>query len=266
MTIAVDASTPAATTGSGVIALGGSVVSNAITAPANSLIVVCFCCGGITNAGVNPDVMGSSVTGGGLTFTERAFAYSGSSVYSSIWTAYGSPAASSSLTFTFGAANGSNSQGYTLIPIVLTGCASVQNGAVATDQAGSTGAGIGTGGAALEGAGKTPSVVVNATSAGSLVIAAEANFTSATAPTASGDQTVSFNGHSSFFGVDGNGFWAQMEPTLTTGSGNVTISDSAPTGLTIAMCAVEILSGSPTILTSTFSVSDPAGTRTPGIH
>ena len=243
MSIAVDASTPAPTATSSVIASGGTIASAAITAPANSLIVICLAVQGTTNVAGHPDACITGVSGGGLTFTELAYAYHGSDSYASIWVGYGSPSASSTFTAQFGTGYGSlATYGATLIPIVLTGAASTQNGGVATDLSGSTGAGSGTGGAALESASATPSVTVNATASGSLILAVQSNDTSATSPTVPGSQTITFNGHSSFYGSTGdNGLWAQMQTALTSGAGNVTINDTAPTGLMMAMCGAEIL-------------------------
>ena len=233
MTITIDASTPAPSTTASTVS---TLTSASFTPPANSLVVIATASAANTNVGNNL----ASVSDGTNTYTLLAWAAQATSVNAALSCHYyaSSPGAIT-VTATF---NFAPAQGIDLVPIVLTGVAAIQNGAVATDGAG-----------AQEGSGATPSVTVNATAVGSMIIAAHANFTSGTSPTPSGDQSITFNAHSSFFTTSGNGNWAQYEPTLTTAPGNVTISDTAPTGLTLAMCAAEILAG---------AGADPAVLRT----
>ena len=234
MTIAIDASTPALAVSS---VAASTLASTSFTPPANSLVVVGITTAGNTASGNNV----ASVSDGTNTYTALANAFQAANLTTAISCHYyaTSPGA---ITVTATFVN-NPSQGQCMMCIVLTGAAATQTGAVATHGAGAQEAA----------SGATPSVTVNATAAGSLILAQEANFSVGVAPTPSGDQSTTFNGHTAVYNIFGNGYWTQYEPTLTTGPGNVTISDTAPTNLDIAMCGAEILaasSGTPTVTTS----------------
>jgi hypothetical protein len=218
MAIAVDASTPAALLGSG--AVTDPLASNSFTPPDGSLIVL-----GVSGASHTANPMITSVTGGSLSWSAVTTADQGTLAAAELWIAY-CATSPGSMTASVDWANKPN-QGALLSVVVLTGCDSTQNGAIATPQTGT---------------GQTASVNLTTTRDGSRVFACHANFTSASSPTTGAGQTIVFNGNTMFGTSNGNGYWLQSTSSNTATSGtSVTINDTAPTGLTMAMVAFEVL-------------------------
>lgn len=120
-----------------------------------------------------------------------------------------------------------------LSALVFSGAASTQNGAVAT-----------TGTSSASGA---PSRTLTTAGSGSLCYGAVRDWTGASSPTTDSGQSTTLNAQSMVVknSSDGDSWWLQGT-TATQGSAGsiVTIGDSAPTGITYAMVAFEVLAAS----------------------
>lgn len=245
MALAIDASTPAPKL---VPITGTSVASNTFSPPANSVIalmvVVIGPSGSATSVSSVTDSLGSHLTWGLITGARSNTNSTGNlGGTCEVWYA-SCPSAQTNMTVTptySNPAGAGNAEGFVL-PIVFTGAATTQNGAVATDP---------------QTAAALPSKAVTTTRAGSRVIGCALNYTNATGPTAGTAQTNTINGNSTIVtnATDGDAAWGQMQNANTTSSGTVvTINDTAPS-CKHNMVVVEILATSSTTFTSTLTTT-----------
>lgn len=234
MGLAIDASTPAP---KNVPISGTSVASNSFSPPAGSVIVLMCVVIGPSGSAASvtsvTDSLGSHLMWGlipGARSNTNNVGNLGGTC--EVWSA-SCPSAQSNMTvtptYTPDPAGAGGNEGF-ILPIVFTGAAPTQNGAVATDP--QTGAAL-------------PSKAVTTTRMGSWVIGCVLNYTNATGPTPGTAQTNTINGNSVIVtnSTDGDAAWGQIQNAVTVASGtSVTINDTAPS-VHHNMVVVEILAG-----------------------
>ncbi|MHB1950240.1 MAG: hypothetical protein ACYCQK_02045 [Acidiferrobacteraceae bacterium] len=204
--------------------------------PPSGSVIVAFIAAESNSATNAPSV--SSVTGGGLTLARitgaavsgRAYPTNNYSVVEAWYASAPSGASGMSLTVTLSEIS-DNTSGPTGIiqPVVFTGAATTQSGAVATVSAG------------------TPSASVTTTAAGSWVFAAASSDAGNTDPTVPSGQTLTINGNLAVeAGTNLNSvWWAQMQTAATAASGTaVSMSTTSPISYTNFLVVEILASGS----------------------
>lgn len=236
MTLAVDASTPAVAAWTHGLT---SMASNTFSPPANSVVVVVVAVDG-PGGGVSQSVssmtdsLGSHLTWsnvwGGVTARSNTVSLAVLENAVEFWWA-ACPSAQTNMTVTptlAHASGGAHDPDGLLQPVVFTGAATTQNGAVGT--LGATTA-------------QAPSKAVTTTANNSWVFGSVANYDNGTAPTVGTAQTTTINAQVSqeLNTTDGDGYWAQQQNATTPTSGTVvTINDTAPS-IHFNMVVVEIV-------------------------
>ena len=246
MALAIDASTPNLKL---VPITGTSVASNVFSPPANSVIVLMVVTIGPSSSASSVSAVTDSL-GTHLTWALIPGARSNTNSSGNlggtceIWYA-SCPNAQTNMTVTptyTNPAGAGNGEGFVL-PIVFTGAATTQNGAVATDP---------------QTVAALPSKSVTTTRAGSRIIACALNYTNSTGPTPGTGQTNTINGFTITMtnSTDGDAAWGQMQTANTSASGTaVTMNDTAPS-CKHNMVVAEILAiTGGTINTQTLSVT-----------
>src|SRR6266481_67235 len=246
MALAIDASTPNLKL---VPITGTSVASNVFSPPANSVIVLMVVTIGPSSSASSVSAVTDSL-GTHLTWALIPGARSNTNSSGNlggtceIWYA-SCPNAQTNMTVTptyTNPAGAGNGEGFVL-PIVFTGAATTQNGAVATDP---------------QTVAALPSKSVTTTRAGSRIIACALNYTNSTGPTPGTGQTNTINGFTITMtnSTDGDAAWGQMQTANTSASGTaVTMNDTAPS-CKHNMVVAEILAPvGGTINTQTLSVT-----------
>lgn len=233
MALAIDASTPASAAAAG---NASSVVSAAFSPPAGSVIVVFLAvdgAGGSTQSISSvTDSLGSHLSWARITGAQANTPSAGIlGGTAEVWYA-SCPSAQTGMTVTANFANpgsGTVSPDGLILPVVFTGAATTQNGAVTKISQTSI---------------STPSLSVTTTANGSWVFGVLMNWTNGTGATAGTAQTNTINGNSMIRtnGTDGDAYWVQMQNATTANSGtSVTINDTAPTNIRFQFVVVEIL-------------------------
>jgi len=237
MALAIDASTPAATSISN---SGTTTASASFSPPASSVIFVFFAmvgATGVTAQSVNSltDSLGSHL-GWALFTGSRDNIRSGTTLDGDTevwWASCPSAQTNMTITATYAIANGNasgNPAGIMQI-VVFTGAATTQNGAASIRN--ST-------------ASATPSQTLVTSTNNSWVFGTLQNWTSSTGPTAGASQTNTINGSSSILlnAGDGDAYWAQLQNAVTPTSGTtVTLNDTAPTSIAFHFSMVEVIPG-----------------------
>jgi len=240
MAIALDASTPAATT---IVKASTSQASASFSPPANSLIIVFFGVQAVDSASAQ-SVSAVTNTGTALTWTRKVLAnHSGSSPGGSaeIWWAFNTAAQTGitvSANFTRPAAASTDQNGGLMAVKVYTGTATSLSTAASGSQ-------ISTANAVF-------SASVTTTAANSWVWGVALNWSNSTVGTAGTAQTIveSVNDTTS-----GDAEWSQKQNATTPSSGtSVTINDTAPS-VTHLLAVIEILAAGGTLKTATLTAS-----------
>lgn len=245
MALAIDASTPAIFD----LASGlSSVTSNPFTPPNNSLIAVFW---GNGRDGTTPNTCTDSASA--LSFTQITSVGNAASGAVSIFLAQ-CPVSPGSITVTVSWTADAGSGRYVL-PVVITGASTAAPGSWpgAKNSVANT-------------ASVAASLSLTPNFSNSLLLGVFQNGASQTAPTLLGNNSDSLNSITQFTSDSSTSsgcFVAQYTGTVT-GGVSATMGDSAPASVN-DIALIEIPSGVSAV-PSTFSVSDPEGTRLPGIH